>query len=196
MTRLKLISLLSFNAIAAALVVALVTVLLTSKEKDELTPLQAACLQDSSPPAASRQLTSDGNFDSVDEAEAFICHEIAYPRDPQGWVYEDISAVRRASPRWIARGYGFASITLNYTLGRANPADLRIEVSPFEIAPVTYGIVDRILIRDAHADLIYGKEPGHVILQWRNDGYSFYTEAKLTPEFTLDDLMAVLNSIE
>lgn len=195
MSRLKLISLLSFNAIAAAVIVALLTILLTSQE-EQASALQIACLEDSGAAAAGvGQLAADRSFQTIEEAEAFICHRIAYPRDPNGWLVEDISAMRRPSTREIAQGRGFASVTLNYVLGRTG-ADLRIEVSPFAIDPVTFGIVDQVRIMDTKADLILGKDPNHVILQWRSSGYSFYTEAQLTPEFTLEDLFAVLNSIE
>jgi hypothetical protein len=195
MSRLKLISLLAFNAIAAALVVALVTVLLTS-QAPRTSALQLACLDDGGASAAGAdQLAADRSFETVDEAEAFICHHIAYPRNPDGWLYEDISAVRRAPTHEIAQGRGFASVTLNYTLGRTNPADLRIEVSPFAIDPVTFGVVDQVKVMDSRADLIRGKDPDHVILQWRSSGYSFYT-ARLTPDFSLQDLLSILNSIE
>jgi hypothetical protein len=194
MRRLKLISLISFNAIAAAIVVALLTILLTSTD-EQPSALQTACLDDSGASAAGGQLAADRGFGTMEEAEAFICHRIAYPRDLRGWMIEDISAVRRPSTREVAQGRGFASVTLNYMLGRT-AADMRIEVSPFAIDPVTFGIVDRVNIMGTWADLIRGKDHNLVILQWRSSGYSFYTEAKLTDEFSLDELLAVLNSIE
>jgi hypothetical protein len=200
MSRFKLICLLSFNAIAAAIIVALVTILLTSAEAGP-SALQVACLEDNDTSATGAgQLAGDRGFETIEEAEAFICHRIAYPRDPKGWLMEDISAVRRASTREIAQGYGFASVTLNYRLAKGNTelrnADLRIEVSPFAIDPVTFGIVDQVKIMGAKADLIRGKDANHVILQWRSSGYSFYTEARLTDDFSLTDLLAVLNTIE
>jgi len=195
MSRLKIISLISFNAIAAAIIVALLTILLTAKD-DQASALKIACLDDSGAgTSGAGQLTSDRGFKTMEEAEAFICHRIAYPRDTRGWLIEDISAVRKPSTRAVAQGQGFASVTLNYVLGRT-AADMRIEVSPFAIDPVTFGIVDRVSIMGTWADLIRGKDHNLVILQWRSSGYSFYTEAKLTDEFSLDDLLAVLNSIE
>jgi hypothetical protein len=200
MSRLKLICLLSFNAIAASIIVALVTILLASSEKGP-SALQVACLEDNDTSATGAgQLTGDRGFETIGEAEAFICHRIAYPRDPKGWLIEDISAVRRAPPREIAQGNGFASVTLNYRLARGNTSlrdtDLRIEVSPFAIDPVTYGIVDRVKIMGAKADVIRGHDPNLVILQWRSSGYSFYTEARLSNDFSLNDLLTVLNTIE
>jgi hypothetical protein len=200
MRRFKLICLLSFNAIAASIIVALVTILLTSNDK-EPSALQVACLEDNDISATGAgQLTGDRGFETIEEAEAFICHRIAYPRDPKGWLIEDLSAVRRAPPHEIAQGRGFASVTLNYRLAKGNAslrnADLRIEVSPFAIDPVTYGIVDRVKIMGAKADVIRGDDPNLVILQWRSSGYSFYTEARLSDDFSLDDLLTVLNTIE
>jgi hypothetical protein len=197
MSRLQLICLLSFDAIAAAIVVALVTILVTSAGQGP-SPLQAACLDDGT--SAVGRLGGDRGFESIEGAEAYICHEIAYPRDPKGWLMEDISAMRRASTRELGRGQGFASVTLNYRLTHGNVpirnADMRIEVSPFTIDPVTYGIVGHVKIMGARADLIRGKDPNLVILQWRSRGYSFYTEARLSPDFSLDDLLTILNTIE
>ena len=200
MSRFQLICLLSFNAIAAAIVVALVTILLTSTETGP-SALQVACLEDNDASATGAgQLAGDRGFESIEEAESYICHRIAYPRDPKGWLMEDISAMRRPSPREIAQGRGFASVTLNYRLAKGNislrNADLRIEVSPFAIDPVTYGIVDHVKIMGARADVIRGDDPNLVILQWRSSGYSFYTEARLSADFSLEDLFAVLNTIE
>jgi hypothetical protein len=195
MSRLKLISLLSFNAIAAAVIVAQVTFLLSSKDEGP-SALQLACLDDSGASATGAgQLAGDRGFATVEEAETFICHRIAYPRDLNGWLIEDISAMRRSTARDTALGQGFASVTLNYVLGRSK-ADLRIEVSPFAIDRVEYGVIDKVRIMGATAELIKGLDSNHVILQWRSNGYSFYTEARLTDEFSMADLLAVLNSIE
>jgi hypothetical protein len=196
MSRLKLISLLSFNAVAAALIVALVTILLTSQDPQPLSALEIACLEERGAAETGGGLSPDSNFETVADAEAYICHRIAYPQDLGDWRIEDISAVRRPSAREVAERRGFASVTLNYVLGRSK-ADLRIEVSPFAIQPAEFGIVDRVPVMDTKAELIEGMDrPGHVVLQWRSSGYSFYTEAQLTDEFSLEDLLAVLNSIE
>ena len=47
----------------------------------------------------------------------------------------------------------------------------------------------------AQANLIRGKDPNLVVLQWQSSGYSFYSESRLTDQFSLEDLLAVLNSI-
>jgi hypothetical protein len=192
MTRLKLISLLCFNVVAAALVVALLTVLFTSSREQPL-EAQMACLQEAGAFTGAGVLGGDRGFRTIEEAEAFICHEIAYPRDPKGWLMEDISATRRApTPE---RPVPFTSITLNFQLDRRGP-DLRIEVSPTVIEPVRFGIIDNVDLMGTKADLIRGIDADHVILQWRARGYSFYTEARLDSGFTFTDLLAVLRTIE
>jgi hypothetical protein len=192
MSRLKLISLVCFNAVAAALVVALLTVLLTSDRQQPL-EAQMACLQEAGAFRGAGVLGGDRGFRTIEEAEAFICHEILYPRDPKGWLMEDISATRRAPTP--DRLVPFTSVTLNYQLDRRGP-DLRIEVSPTVIEPVRFGIIDHLELMGTTADLIRGLDENHVILQWRARGYSFYTEARLDVGFTFNDLLAVLKTIE
>ena len=196
--RRALIFLLSFNAIAASIVVALVTVLLTSSSGHQLSALQTACLEGGPADASasdSSTVTGSEIFETVDAAEAFICHHIVYPRNLKGLSVEYISASRLAPARDIVQGHGFASITLDYKLAGNAGTDLRVEVSPFEIDPVTFGIVDQVKIMGVDANLIRGKDPNLVVLQWQSSGYSFYSEARLTAQFSMTDLLAVLNSI-
>ena len=190
-TRSKLIYLVSLNAILASALVALAVVLL--HDGDDERELMAGCgAQDES---LERFVPVNDSFDSVDEAEAFICHEIAYPRQAPGWMIENISASRSGPAALVGRGVGFASVTLDYMLLNRPGADLRVEVSPFRIDDVTYGIIDHVDIMDSEAKLIQGLDDNHFILQWQANGYSFYVEAHLADGFDLHDLFTVLNSI-
>ena len=110
-------------------------------------------------------------------------------------MVENISASRSGPAALVGRGIGFASVTLDYTLLNEEDADMRIEVSPFVIDPVTYGIVDHVQIMDSQAKLIQGLDESHYIMQWQADGFSFYVEANLTDDFDLTQLYEILNSI-
>lgn len=192
--RSVIISLVAFNLVVASLGMALVTLLLTSGEG--ASSRDVACNDDAGVPSISGPLVPvNSALDSIEEAEAFICHRIAYPRDAGRWTLEHISASRSAPAAAIARGRGFASVTLDYELRRSE-ADLRVEVSPFHIEPVIYGIVDEVRIMGAPANVIQSNEPGLVMLQWEADGYSFFVHAELTADFTLDEVYEILNSIE
>lgn len=187
-----LLLLVTFNLFAAtAIVIMLYAVVATA---DDSAARQTSCADSTAGPAVERPVTLNEAFASVAEAEAFICHRIAYPRETHGWQLETISATRNAPARVIARGYGFASVTLDYALGGSN-ADLRIEVSPFEIAPVTFGDIQDVQVMGETARLIRGADPGLVVLQWRTEDYSFHAIARLSDGFGLQDLYAVLNSI-
>jgi hypothetical protein len=190
--RTKLIYLLSFNAILASIGVVLITLLLTSGA--QINSHLAICSARDDGPADLTPINS--SFESIDEAEVFICHKVVYPRLATGWILEHISASRAGPAAYVGRGIGFASVTLDYGRLSRSSADLRIEVSPFHIDPVSYGVVDRIDIMGAKANLIQAtNDPNLVILQWEARGFSFYVEARLQDGFELDELYAILNSI-
>jgi hypothetical protein len=190
--RSKLIYLCSLNAILASVVVALVTIVLASGGSAE----HAAVCGDTDPGAPrDSYLPSSGTFASIADAETFICHVVAHPRSTPGWAVENISAMRSGPAASVGRGDGFASVTLDYVRPNNPAADLRIEVSPYHIDPVDYGIVDEVEIMGSQARLIKGLNETHYVLQWEADGFSFYVEARLTKSFGLPELYKVLNSI-
>jgi hypothetical protein len=188
--RSKLVYLLSLNAILASAIVALVTVLLT----DGSGPGDLANCGTSGEVTRESFVPLNNSLETISDAEAYICHDIVYPRDTAHWKIEHISASRSGPAAYVGRGLGFASVTLDYILPNSR-ADLRIEVSPFRIDPIVYGIVDQVEVMGAEANLIQGNDPSIVIVQWEADGYSFYTEAHLDGEFDLPQLLAILNSI-
>jgi hypothetical protein len=190
--RTKLVYLASLNAILASALVALATVLLASGASPDRA---SRCDPDGS-------ITREGfvpvnnALSSIAEAEDFICHDIVYPREFAGWQLEQISASRSGPAAYVGRGLGFASVTLHYTRPPGDDPALRIEVSPFRIDPIAYGVVDQVEIMGVTANLIQGPDPDLAILQWEAEGFSFYAEAKLTDGFGLPDLYAILNSIK
>jgi hypothetical protein len=190
--RSKLVYLWSFNAILASAVVALVTILLAGGGAAERT---AACGVTGESPTQEGFLPVNSSFDSIAEAEAFICHDVVSPHSTPGWVMENISASRSGPAAYVGRGLGFASVTLDYQQLTNPDADLRIEVSPYRIDPIGNGTADQVKIMGTRANLIQGLDENHYVLQWEADGYSFYVEARLTDGFGLPELYHVLNSI-
>ena len=133
-------------------------------------------------------------FESVEEAEAFICHRVAYPREPAPWRLETVSATRTRPLADIVDGLGFASVSFDYALPRSD-ADLRLDVSPFafDVAP---GEAETVRIAGREARLVRGREAGTYVLQWRSGGLSFYVLARLPQDYPLQDLVRVLETIE
>lgn len=190
--RSKLVYLWSFNAILASAVVALVTILLSTAGSAEHV---GACGVAGESPTREGFIPVNSSFDSIAEAEAFICHDVVHPRSTPGWVMEHISASRSGPAAYVGRGLGFASVTLDYQQLNSPAADLRIEVSPYHIDPIGVGTADEVEIMGTQASLIQGLNPNHYVMQWEADGYSFYVEARLTDGFGLPELYRVLNSI-
>jgi hypothetical protein len=191
--RSLVIYLASFNVILASIGVALLTLLLTSGGSASGQLADCGIAQNPSS-ASGADIPTNNSFDSVAEAETFICHSIIYPGNTHGWLMEHISASRSRSAADVGRGIGFASVTLDY-MRLNSDADLRIEVSPFHIDPIEYGIVDHVQIMGGDAKVIQGEDTSRVFLQWEANGFSFFTEAKLTDDFGLEDIYPILNSI-
>jgi hypothetical protein len=190
--RSRLIYLCSLNAILASAVVALVTIVLAGGGSAQRTAL---CGGADGPATRDGFIPVNDSFDSVTAAERFICHSVAYPRSTPGWDIEHIGASRSGPAAYVGRGLGFASVTLDYMQPDNPAADLRIEVSPYHIDPVSYGIVDEVEIMGSPAKLIEGVDRTHNVMQWEAEGFSFYVEARLTDGFGLPELYKVLNSI-
>jgi hypothetical protein len=193
--RSLVIYLLSFNAILASIGVALLAMLLTSGGSASGQLVDCGGVYGAPTTSDDTSMPTNNSFDSVADAESFICHTIIYPTDPHGWLMEHISASRSRSAADVGRGLGFASVTLDY-MRLNSDADLRIEVSPFHIDPIEYGIIDHVQIMGTDAKVIQGKDTSRVFLQWEANGYSFFTEAKLTDDFGLEDIYPILNSID
>jgi hypothetical protein len=189
--RTKLIYLLSLNAILASALVALTTALLAGGGSAQHAVLCSGVERSQ----GERFVPINNSFDSISAAEGFICHEIAYPRSTPGWEFENISASRSGPAVNVGSGYGFASVTLDYERPDDPDADLRIEVSPYRIDPIEYGIIDSVPIMGTDADLIRGVDDGHFIMQWQSRGFSFFVEAMTTDGFDLTTLFDILNSI-
>ena len=192
--RSKLVYLWSLNAILAAMVVAMLTALIADRDSSGQPTVICGGMPDIE--SGQRFIPVNNSFDSITSAEVFICHEVAYPRSTRGWEFENISASRSGPAVNVGRGIGFASVTLDYMNPDAPDADMRIEVSPFAIEQITYGIVDQVEIMGAEADLIRGSTDGQFVLQWRAGGFSFFVDALTTEDFELVDLFEILNSIE
>ena len=190
--RSRLIYLCSLNAILASAIVALTTIVLAGGGS---LPHSAACSGADAPATRDGFIPVNDSFDSVTAAERFICHSVAYPRSTPGWEIEHISASRSGPAAYVGRGLGFASVTFDYMQPDNRAADLRIEVSPYHIDPVIYGIVGQVEIMGSQANLIAGLNQTHYVMQWEAGGFSFYVEAKLTDSFGLPELYEVLNSI-
>lgn len=133
-------------------------------------------------------------FETVAAAEAFICHRVAYPRDPRPWRLETISATRTRSLADIVAGRGFASVSFDYALPQTG-GDFRLDVSPFpfDVAP---GNPETVRVAGREARAVQGREAGSYILQWQAEGLNFYVLARLPQDVPLADFIRVLDTIE
>jgi hypothetical protein len=138
------------------------------------------------------------DFLTLEQAEAFLCHRLAYPRETQGWVLNRIRA-RRGRPLADTRqGIGDAYSLLDY----ADPARpwryiiFRHAVLPF-VDQIKHNSADEPLrVHGRDGFLSHGGTAGEVVVaSWDEAGMQFRVTTVLDADFTLDDFLAILESI-
>jgi hypothetical protein len=134
-------------------------------------------------------------FATIAEAEAFICHRVAYPRDLNGWRLQGVNAMRSHNLGEIIEGKGFASVSIAYTDDRPGTS-LRFEVSPFSLVLPESSQQRQIRVRGQPAVLQRGG-PGAEFadVTWHRDGLDILATAILGDGFSERDFLTVLESV-
>jgi hypothetical protein len=147
--------------------------------------------------AEGRILPETRSYDNISDAEAFICHGVAYPR-LEGWVLESAAATRSSDLGKVIEGEASAAVLLTYSRADAG-ASVEIDVSPSAIQrPDFEGDRESVLVGNAEATLIRSPEPGYPRIRrvlWKANGLDFMATAFLTDDFTESELLALLESV-
>ena len=141
------------------------------------------------------------SFDSVHDAEAFICHEVPELGAPE-WELEEISAERRVSLERLVEGSGVGFVTLGYIETDSEQA-LVIESAPFfgpsffesQIPPQR--TEETVLIGAIEGTAYhFGINPNQVEVLWHEDTLEHRAVAQLDDGFTLEGLIEVLETLQ
>ena len=174
--------------------------------------LAFAVFEPESAPCASGELATnrlvDGRFETrmeefetVEEAEAFICHGVP-ELHAEGWSLETISAERTVPIEFLVEGQGIGVVRLGY-VEDAGGRPLTIEAAPlfgasyFE-SQVPPQRTEEAVEVDGNPGTAYGFgiNPDFISVIWTDDTLEHRAAVQLTPEFALDDLMSVLGTLE
>lgn len=134
-------------------------------------------------------------FDNVEDAEAFICHDVPEIHDDE-WELETISAERSHALAQTVDGNGTASVTLTYR-NEALDRTLTLEASPFRFEggipspstqePVKFGDYTGTLVRG-------GINPNLATVLWTDKNLNVRATARIDASFTEEALLQVLAS--
>jgi hypothetical protein len=140
-------------------------------------------------------------FGSVEEAEAFICHDVPEVQ-AEGWALERISAERTLPLEFLVEGDGLGVVTLGY-LEDASGRPLTVDAAPFfglsyfesQIPPdrTEEPVQVQGLSGTAYG---FGINPDFVTVIWLDRTLEHRATVQLTPDFELQDLLEVLDSLK
>ena len=140
-------------------------------------------------------------FDSVEEAEAFICHGVP-ELQAEGWSLERISAERTVPIEFLVEGNGLGIVSLGY-LEDASGRPLTIDAAPFFSASYFESRIppqraeEPVQVQGISGTVYgFGINPDFVTVVWVDDTLEHRASVQLTPDFTLGDLLEVLETLK
>jgi hypothetical protein len=134
------------------------------------------------------------SFQTIEEAEAFICHRVARAEDASGWTLTDIVAHRDRGLNDIVGGTGYAEVRLRYE--HASGAVAVLIVTPFTLPGLTGQGVDKeeISVAGRPADLCEDA-PGNPVVIWHLRDLDIQASARLMGVLTRQQFLEFLASV-
>lgn len=145
-------------------------------------------------------LAADGSFQprvesfaTLDEAEAFICRALPYPRQTHGLDLTGVVVTRATNLGTLIEGEGSAIVAMAYAPDAGAPPRLTLAVTfPAQSAPEATG-GERLTVQGQRGTLARG--PDDVYVTWDKNDFRFVAQAKLDSGFSLEDVLAILESV-
>jgi hypothetical protein len=140
-------------------------------------------------------------FETLDEAEAFICHDVPELR-AGGWTLTRIAAERTVPIEFLVEGEGVGAVTLSYEQAGSGRV-LTLDAAPnfgrsyFESQVPPQRTEEPVEVSGiAGTAYRFGINPDFVTVIWLDGSLEHRAAAQLTADFTLTDLIEVLETIE
>ena len=140
-------------------------------------------------------------FSNVRDAEAFICHSVPQVA-AEGWALERIQAERTVPLEFLVEGEGLGVVTLGY-LEDASGRPLTIDAAPFFGPSYFESLIppqhtsDGVLVQGRPGTVYrYGINPDQVEVIWWDDTLEHRATVMLDANFTQDDLLQVLQTLD
>jgi hypothetical protein len=134
-------------------------------------------------------------FTTIEEAEAFICHRIAYPRNTAGMTLQRIRAIRSHSLAQTLEGIGDAYVILDF-VGSNPDYYILARIASLPFTDIIRGPRDEdLFVQGVAGFLRHGGREGNVVANWQKDGIYFGMTTQLHDDFNLGDFVEVLESV-
>jgi hypothetical protein len=141
-------------------------------------------------------------FATVREAEAFICHDVP-ELQADGWRLDSITAERTLPLEFLVEGEGVGVVTLGY-VHDASGRSLTLDAAPFSggasyfesQVPPQHTKEPAEVDGNAATAYRFGINPDAVTLIWTDDSLEHRAATVLAPDFELEDLMGVLETLD
>ena len=141
------------------------------------------------------------SFETVEEAEAFICHDVP-ELHAEGWTLDHIAGERTVPIELLVEGRGIGYVSLGY-LEDASGRPLTLDAAPlfgvsyFESNIPSDAIREPIAVTGRPGTAYrFGINPFFVTVIWFDSTLEHRASVQLTPDFELEDLLEVLNTLE
>jgi len=141
-------------------------------------------------------LPREDTMDSVQDAERFLCHSLAYPRDPSLQLVK-LTAFRQSDLKDVIEATAYAEARFTY-LHKPSDKTLQLNVAPYDFGPPPSGPnTETIRISGQEAIETHGgPSPDFVLVDWVNNGLAFHATTQLSGAMTQSTLVALLESIK
>jgi hypothetical protein len=179
-----------FGGTLAVALIAVAAFLLTDQPNLECVEGE---LQDNQVDANGNFIPRVESFDTRQEAEAFICHEVPYPRDTAGMTLSNVVVTRNSNLGKLIEGTGFATVSLDYAFDDG-PARLTLDATiPIgALPPAEDG--EPITVQGEKATLTEAPDD-EVYVTWDKGSFHFVAHGRLGDDLQLEDLLRILESV-
>jgi hypothetical protein len=133
-------------------------------------------------------------FQTIEDAEAFICHRVVRAPDASGWTLTEITASRDRGLNDIIEGTGYAEVRLRYRHDSSSAvADLAI--TPFAVPrPAGERIRQARIEVSGRAAFLYFDSVDNNTVFWRQGDLELLASVRLNSSLTLQDFLEFLAS--
>jgi hypothetical protein len=182
-----------FGATLAIALIAVAAYLLTDEAK--LLCVEGE-LQDNQVDANGQFIPRTEEFDTFEEAEAFICHRLPYPRETSGMQLQGVVVTRTTNLGELIEGTGSATVALGYG-SEGGPERLTLAATLPVTSAAEASIVggDAIMLGENEAMLLQSPGDDSLTVIWDRDNFHFVATAALDDDLTLETLLTVLESV-
>ena len=154
-------------------------------------------LQDNEVAADGRFVPRTETFATVEEAEAFVCKRVPHPRELGVLTLRDVEVVRSTNLGNLIEGEGTAMVAFIYeSTGGPSPAfEVGVFFPPQGIPRIEGATAQSITVQGRDALLLEDEDGIGTNVYWSTSDYDFAAAGQLDDSFTLQDMLAVLESV-